>query len=88
MLGFAYAALVIVLRLMTGIPIEGWASLMVVLLLVSGTQLAMLGIVGEYLWRNLDEARRRPLFLIDRVIGAPNNVAAEHQRDPMMVPRQ
>ena len=25
----------------------------------------MLGIVGEYLWRNLDESRRRPLFFIE-----------------------
>ena len=54
---------------MTGFPIEGWASLMVVLLLVTGTQLAMLGIVGEYLWRNLDEARKRPLFLISETVG-------------------
>lgn len=68
-LGFAYAIFVIVARIFGGFPIEGWASLMVVLLLVTGTQLAMLGIVGEYLWRNLDETRRRPLFLIEETVG-------------------
>ncbi len=68
-LGFAYALFVIIARILTGFPIEGWASLMVVLLLVTGTQLAMMGIVGEYLWRNLDETRRRPLFLIDQIVG-------------------
>lgn len=68
-LGFAYALFVIFARILTGFPIEGWASLMVVLLLVSGTQLALLGIVGEYLWRNLDETRHRPLFLVDEVVG-------------------
>jgi dolichol-phosphate mannosyltransferase len=25
----------------------------------------MLGVLGEYLWRNLEESRRRPLFLIE-----------------------
>lgn len=68
-LGFLYALFIIIARIVSGFPIEGWASLMVVLLLVTGTQLAMLGIVGEYLWRNLDETRRRPLFLVDQVVG-------------------
>lgn len=75
LLGFGYAAFIIVARIIMGFPIEGWASLMVVLLLVTGAQLAMLGILGEYLWRNLDETRRRPLFLVDQIIGIdnPNN---------------
>lgn len=72
-LGFGYAIFIIVARFLTGFPIEGWASLMVVLLLVTGTQLSMLGIVGEYLWRNLDEARGRPLFLVDQVIGSDSS---------------
>jgi dolichol-phosphate mannosyltransferase len=69
-LGFGYALFIIVARVLMGFPIEGWASLMVVLLLLTGTQLAMLGIVGEYLWRNLDESRHRPIFLVDQVVGA------------------
>ncbi len=68
-LGFLYAAFVIVAKIVYGFPAEGWTSLMVVLLLVSGTQLVMLGMVGEYVWRNLDEARQRPLFLIGEAIG-------------------
>ncbi len=67
--GFLYAAFVVLARIVWGFPVEGWTSLMVALLLVSGTQLAMLGIVGEYLWRNLDETRRRPLYVIDEMIG-------------------
>jgi len=42
---------------------EGWASLMVVLLIVSGVQLIMLGIIGEYLRRNFDESRKRPVYI-------------------------
>ena len=48
-----------------GIPIEGWASLMSVVLFAAGLILAMLGILGEYLWRVLDAARNRPVFIID-----------------------
>jgi glycosyltransferase involved in cell wall biosynthesis len=67
-LGLLYALALLILRLFSGIPVVGWVSLMAVLLVVSGVQLLMTGILGEYLWRNLDETRRRPRFVIDRVI--------------------
>ncbi|MBM3129310.1 MAG: glycosyltransferase [Chloroflexi bacterium] len=67
-LGFLYALFVLALRAAQGFPVEGWASLMIVLLIVSGIQMTMLGILGEYLWRTLDETRRRPLFLIAETI--------------------
>ena len=68
LLGIVYAAVVIVARLLLGVQAEGWASIMVVLLVVSGAQLLMIGVLGEYLWRNLDETRRRPRFIIERTI--------------------
>ncbi len=68
-LGFFYAAFLIIARIALGFPVEGWTSLMVVLLLVSGVQLVLLGILGEYVWRNLDETRRRPLYLIGETVG-------------------
>lgn len=71
-LGFIYSAIVIINRLFFAKAIEGWTSLMVVLLLVSGIQLIMLGILGEYLWRNFDESRKRPSFIIEGVIGFDN----------------
>jgi dolichol-phosphate mannosyltransferase len=70
-LGFVYALFITFNRLFFSVPVEGWASLMIVLLVVSGTQLLMLGILGEYIWRNFDEARRRPVFIIDKMIGFP-----------------
>jgi dolichol-phosphate mannosyltransferase len=36
------------------------------LLIVGGLNLMMLGVVGEYLWRALDEARRRPPYIVER----------------------
>lgn len=62
--GFAYAG-VVVLNSLTGKPAEGWSSLMVVVLVVGGVQMLMMGVLGEYLWRALDESRQRPRYLIE-----------------------
>jgi dolichol-phosphate mannosyltransferase len=68
-LGFLYAA-VVVLNAVAGEPVQGWSSLMVVVLVVGGVQMIMLGVLGEYLWRALDETRGRPRYLVERWIGA------------------
>jgi len=67
-MGGLYALVVIILRLFNRVPVEGWSALMVVVLLTAGLQLLMLGIIGEYLWRTFDAARRRPLFIVDKII--------------------
>jgi len=48
---------------------QGWASTIAVILLVSGVQLLMLGIIGEYLGRVYDEVRRRPLYVVSSQVG-------------------
>ena len=55
-------------RVVLGVPVQGWASLIVVVLVVSGAQLLMTGILGEYLWRTLEETRRRPRYVVDRTV--------------------
>ena len=65
MLGFAYALLVIIVRLRTQTPVQGWASLIVVVLVLGGLQMMMLGILGEYLWRTLEAARHRPIYFVE-----------------------
>lgn len=50
-----------------GTPVAGWPSLMCVVLCSSGLILLMLGLLGEYIWRTLDAARKRPPFIIDEV---------------------
>jgi dolichol-phosphate mannosyltransferase len=42
---------------------------MVIILVLGGVQIAMLGILGEYLWRTLDESRRRPRYNVERIAG-------------------
>lgn len=68
LVGLIYAGWVIYARLVLGVEAEGWASTIVVVLIAAGLQMLILGIVGEYMWRNLDETRRRPRFIIDRII--------------------
>lgn len=67
-LGLLYALLIIVLRIFGGRDPEGWTSLMVVMLVVSGVQILMIGVLGEYLWRSLDEVRHRPRFIVERIL--------------------
>lgn len=66
-LGFAYAVLVFVGRLVWGNPVQGWAPLMIVILLLGGFQMLMLGVMGEYVWRILAQVRRREPYIIEAV---------------------
>ena len=69
LLGFSYAAYIFAMRFIIGNPIPGYASLMIVVLIIGGLQMLMLGVLGEYLWRNLEESRKRPLYLIEEQTG-------------------
>lgn len=73
LIGFFYAGSVIV-NSMTGHPVEGWTSLIVVVLVIGGIQMVMMGVLGEYLWRALDEARRRPRYLVEATINSDNQI--------------
>ena len=63
-MGFLYTGIVLANRLF-GDPEAGWSSLMAAILVVGGLQMLMLGVLGEYLWRALDESRRRPRYIIE-----------------------
>lgn len=78
-LGMLYALWVIYARLALGIETEGWASLMIAVLIAAGVQMLILGVIGEYLWRSLDETRRRPPFIIEKII--ENQDARQDCRD-------
>lgn len=61
--GFLYAAYVLIKTFLFGDPVKGFPSLMIVILFLGGIQLMTLGILGEYLGRNFQEIKRRPLYL-------------------------
>jgi polyisoprenyl-phosphate glycosyltransferase len=64
---FVYGSFILVYWLTVGIEVRGWVPSMLIMTFASGTQMSMLGVLGEYLWRTLDEARRRPPFVIDKI---------------------
>jgi polyisoprenyl-phosphate glycosyltransferase len=75
-LGIIAAALSLVLtgwaiyqRLVGGDTVRGWASTLVVILLLGGVQLLMIGVVGEYLSRIYDEVKQRPMYVIGELRG-------------------
>jgi glycosyltransferase involved in cell wall biosynthesis len=66
-LSFLYAAFVIYKTLRYGDPVQGYPSLMVVILFLGGTQLVFTGIIGEYLGRVFNEVKQRPLYLLSEL---------------------
>jgi dolichol-phosphate mannosyltransferase len=65
-----YGCLLIVAKLSDLFPVQGWTSVMVVLLFVSAFQMMGLGIVGEYVWRSLEASRKRAPYIVDEVFKA------------------
>jgi dolichol-phosphate mannosyltransferase len=65
LLGFLYLIVIIIDRLVNRNRIRGITTLIALVLILGGMQLIILGIIGEYLWRILDEVRNRPTFIID-----------------------
>ena len=61
---FAYALFLVILTLVSGADVPGYASLMVVVLLLGGINLLSLGIIGEYLGRTYMEVKNRPLYIV------------------------
>jgi dolichol-phosphate mannosyltransferase len=64
---FLYGAFILVYWFFWGVEVMGWVPMMIILTFTSGLQMTMLGILGEYLWRTLDETRRRPPYVIDEL---------------------
>ena len=62
-----YGLYVIALRIASPNEPAGWTTLMVVLLTVSAFQMIALGVIGEYVWRGLDAARQRPLYVVKQL---------------------
>ncbi len=58
---------------LAGETVQGWTSMMVVVLVIGSVQLLCLGVFGEYLGRLYMESKRRPLFIIESVTRGKDN---------------
>ncbi|MGH7814706.1 MAG: glycosyltransferase family 2 protein [Candidatus Binataceae bacterium] len=67
-LTMAIAAYMVV-NWMTGHPLVGWTSIMVVVTFLFGLQFLLMGMMGEYLYRIYAEVVHRPLYLVSDTIG-------------------
>lgn len=67
-IGFVYLFVVLYQRFFTDSTTEGWTSLIAISLLFHGITLSLLGVLGEYIGRTYEEAKRRPLYLVSDAI--------------------
>ena len=63
-LGLIYSITIILSWLRGETPFEGWAPIMITILLVGGLIMLMLGVIGEYVWRINEEVRKRPNYVV------------------------
>ena len=49
---------------LSGTTVEGWTSLMLVVVVLGAVQMFVLGMIGEYLGRLYLEAKHRPLYIV------------------------
>ena len=62
--GFIYSLTILFAYYFHKTPFQGWAPIMMILLIVGGLLMIMLGIIGEYIWRIYDEVKYKPNYII------------------------
>ena len=70
--GFAalvYLIMVILEKLILGIDVPGYATIIVLILLLGATQLFCIGIIGEYVGRTFEQTKDRPIYIAKEVLG-------------------
>ncbi|MEK4197184.1 MULTISPECIES: glycosyltransferase family 2 protein [Paenibacillus] len=66
LLSFLYGVFVIFSTVFGIIELQGWTTIIALITFLLGIIMIMLGIIGEYLWRILDESRERPSYVVDQ----------------------
>ncbi len=68
-----WAVYLVIAKLIGSIQVEGYTTIMVLILFSSGLIMFTLGLLGEYLWRTFDAARRRPISIVDEMVNFGND---------------
>ncbi len=66
---FAYGLFIVIEYLLYKNPVDGWPTIVTVLLFFSGINLMSLGVVGEYIAGIFDEVKGRPLYIVRQAVG-------------------
>jgi hypothetical protein len=64
LVAFAYMIFIILKYLLYSDPVQGFATIMSVILFLGSVQLLSIGIVGKYLEKTYTETKRRPIYLV------------------------
>ncbi len=56
----------VIAKLSGHIPVAGWTGLFIFELMSFGIMMTAIGVVGEYIWRNFDASRGRPVFIVEQ----------------------
>jgi dolichol-phosphate mannosyltransferase len=66
------------IKFFTDTAVAGWTSVLIVVLLLGGMQLVAFGVIGQYVARIFEEAKQRPLYLVEESVegGTPSPDAA------------
>jgi glycosyltransferase involved in cell wall biosynthesis len=81
LLSFVYGLGIVLAALLMGVAVQGWPTMMATVLFLSGVQLLVTGMIGEYIWRALDETRGRPLYIVAEALDAPFGEALDPAED-------
>lgn len=67
-LAFAYGLYIVVEKMVLGVDVPGWPTVVVSIMFFSGVQLLFIGILGEYLARVYEEVKGRPPYVVAEVV--------------------
>ncbi len=65
---FFYLIGVILEKLITGIDIPGYATIIVLILFLGSMQLFCIGIIGEYVGRTFEQSKNRPIYIAKEIL--------------------
>ena len=75
LLAFSFAIFALV-SYVKGDTVPGWASMIIAIMFLGGTQLLAIGLLGEYIASLFTESKKRPLYIIDKTLGLTNSSSA------------
>ena len=78
---FVYGAQIVYETLAYGGKVPGYPSLFVGVMVLGGVQLIMLGVLGEYIGKILDEIKARPVYFVAEHTLKPREEAARPESD-------
>lgn len=74
LLAVIWSIYLIVAKLLGRIPVQGYTTIIVLILFSSGMIMFTLGLLGEYVWRTLDAARKRPISIVEEMINMEKDI--------------